>query len=135
DVFDWHQSARAINLPDVVTPEGKPLPFALPPAPVLHPNAPSALLSNPKAQALREEGEALQVKARHLEAEKARLFRDKNATAEEWTVYGREVRKLAVQTATTAMITNGLAGSKAFDFSDMDAKPQKEPPVPGKETQ
>jgi hypothetical protein len=131
-VFDTTDGAPPVNLPDILTPEGVPMPLALPPAPVPSPNAPPP---GSKIQALREERGALELKGHQLELEKARLFRDKNATPEDWKNFSTKVQHLAVQTAEIAiadLVRKG--GSQVMDWSAMDATPMKEPPVPGKET-
>jgi hypothetical protein len=135
-VFDVKDGPPPVDLPDVATREGTLGGLVMPSAPSLRANAPQAIVKSAKLEALRLEGETLQLRGHELQVEKVRLFSAKASTSEEWTAYSRKVQELARDTAVNVIMTRpSLGGSELMDMDAMETKPQKEPPVPGKETQ
>jgi len=126
-VFDNRESSPPVDLPDVPAPDGTPGPLIMPAAPGMLPNAPQEIVNNPRVEALRLEGVALQEKGRLLEAEKATLFSTKDATPGAWTAYANRVQEHSVKVAQHVIDERSLGGSKLLDMDAMDVKPHPEP--------
>lgn len=123
-VFDEYWKVAPADLPDPLPVHSRPAELVLPPAP------PAEKTASPRIQELQRERAAVQELGRTLEGVKARLFADKNATAEMWKEYTDMTRKLSVKTAEIVIQERGLGGSQTMDAEELDlsikAKPQKE---------
>lgn len=130
EVFDKDGRHGAADMPDVPTPDGRPVQLVMPEAPTRRKDAPKEIRESLRSQALDQKRNDLEKEGAALYVERNRLARDPNATASQIQENQDAFKQHGANTGRLVMDERVLQGGSNGFVVSLKIKEQKEPPSP-----